>query len=360
MQEIQLAKQFYIDEMNDYITYSEIASSVRDKQLKEILQKIAGMEKKHAQFWKDFLQKRGEKEPQVEVNRIKISLLKFVAKFINPLLVVSFLELGEANAYEKYYKFLKSTSLGKDEEEKLKNIILDEIEHETVFAKETEKTGISNIRDFVLGMNDGLVEILGVVTGLSAVYLDKPFIVAISGLIVGVAGALSMGIGAFISVRSQRQVNEAIREKLQVIFDLSPERAVEEFKEKLLETGIPEDLADEISKKLGKNKEAIKKLLIKETDENEIASGLFTGFAYLFGVLFPVLPYFIAPSSMVALPFSIIFAGLALAVVATIISMLSGINIKKKILEMVLSAFFAAGVSYAFGSLMQNLFGINI
>ena len=360
MKKTQLVEQFYIDEMNDYITYLEIANSIKNKELKETLLGIANIEKEHANFWKEFLKKREEKEPNVKISKIKIQLLKIIAKFINPLLVISFLELGEANAYEKYYRFLKSFSLDPEEEKTLKKIILDEIEHETVFAKETEKTGISNIRDFVLGMNDGLVEILGVVTGLSAVYLDKPFIVAVSGLIVGVAGALSMGIGAFISVRSQRQVNEAIREKLQVIFDLAPERAVEEFKEKLLETGIPEDLAEEISKKLGKNKEAIKKLLIKETDENEIASGLFTGFAYLFGVLFPVLPYFIAPSSMVALPFSIMFAGFALAVVATVISMLSGINIKKKILEMVLSAFFAAGVSYAFGSLMQNLFGINI
>ncbi len=360
MKETQLVKQFYIDEITDYITYTEIASVIKNKELKEKLLKIASMEKSHADFWKRFLVKRGETVPEVKINRVKIFILKSVARFINPLIIISLLELGESNAYEKYYRFLKTVSLSEEEEQRLKQIILDEIEHETVFAKETEKTGLSNIRDFVLGMNDGLVEILGVVTGLSAVYFNKPFIVAVSGLIVGVAGALSMGIGAFISVRSQRQVNEAVREKLQVIFDLSPERAVEEFKEKLIETGIPEKMAEEISKKLGSNKEAIKKLLIKETEENEIVSGLFTGFAYLFGVLFPVLPYFVAPTSVIALPFSIFFAGLALAIVAAVISILSGIDIKKKILEMVLSAFFAAGVSYIFGTLMQNLFGINI
>ena len=360
MNQIKLAKQFYIDEMNDFFTYTEIAKSVKDTQLKNVLLKIAKMEEEHASFWKEFLEKRGETVPEVSVNKLKIRFLQIIAKFINPVLVISFLEIGEASAFQKYYKFLKEADLSEEEKQFLKKIILDEIEHETIFAKKTENTGISNIRDFVLGMNDGLVEILGVVTGLSAVYMNNPFVVAISGLIVGVAGALSMGIGAFISVRSQRQVNEAIREKLQIIFDIAQERAIEEFKEKLLETGIPEDLAEEISKKLGTNKEAIKKLLIKETNENEIVSGLFTGFAYIFGVFFPVLPYFIAPSSLIALPFSILFAGLALAIVATIIATLSGISIKKKIMEMVFSAFFAAGVSYLFGSLMQNLFGINI
>ncbi len=356
----EIVKGFYIDEITDYITYSAIGENVKDKDLKETLKKIANMEKSHSEFWKEFLLKRGYDIPDVKVSPFKTGLLKFIAKFINPILVISFLELGEANAYEKYYEFLKKAHLSKEEEERLKQIILDEIEHETVFAKKTEQSGLSNIRDFVLGMNDGLVEILGVVTGLSAVYINEPFIVAISGLIVGIAGALSMGIGAFISVRSQRQVNEAIREKLKVIFDIAPERALEELKEKLKETGIPEKVALEISKKLSSNKEAVKKLLIKETEENEFLSGIFTGFAYIFGVLFPVIPYFIAPSSLVALPFSILFAALALAVVATVISVLSGINIKRKIFEMVFSAFFAAGVSYLFGSLMQNLFGINI
>ncbi len=360
MNQIELIKQFYIDEMNDYITYTEIANSVKDKNLKETLLKISKMEKEHAEFWKSLLEKSGESVPDVSPDKKKLAFLKATAKLINPIFVISFLEIGEASAFQKYYKFLKEGNLSQEEKEVLKKIILDEIEHEATFAKKAENTGLSNIRDFVLGMNDGLVEILGVVTGLSAVYINNPFVVAVSGLIVGVAGALSMGIGAFISVRSQRQVNEAVREKLQIIFDISPERALEEFKEKLLETGIPEDLAYDIAKKVSSNREAVKKLLIQETNENELLSGLFTGFAYLFGVLFPVLPYFIAPSSLVALPFSILFAGLALAVVATVISVLSGISIKKKIMEMVFSAFFAAGVSYLFGSLMQKLFGINI
>jgi VIT1/CCC1 family predicted Fe2+/Mn2+ transporter len=75
-------------------------------------------------------------------------------------------------------------------------------------------------------------------------------------------------------------------------------------------------------------------------------------------VLFPVLPYFFAPSSFVALPLSIAFAGLSLALVATVIAMLSGIPMKQKIAEMVISGFTAAGLSYGFGSLMRSVFGI--
>ncbi|ACO03977.1 MAG TPA: rubrerythrin family protein [Persephonella sp.] len=357
---VEYAKEFYKDEINDFVTYSYLSEKAKDPELKKILKEIAEIEKSHAQFWKDFLQKRGEKIPETAHSKIRLFLLSVLSKIINPVFVVSFLELGESGAVKKYYDFLKKESIDEEEKEKIKKIIVDELEHETTFSKETQKLGVSNIRDFVLGMNDGLVEILGVVTGLSAVYLNNPFMVAISGLIVGIAGALSMGIGAFISVRSQRQVNEGIKEKLEIIFDIRPEKAVDEFKEKLVETGIPEKLAEEISSKLGKEKNSLKKLLVEEVTENEIVSGLFTGFAYLIGVLFPVLPYFFSPTSITALPFAVLFAGLALTVVATVISVLSGINVKKKILEMVLTAFLAAGLSYGFGSLMQSIFGINI
>ncbi len=353
-------EKFYIDELNDYYTYTFLAESIENKEIKDVLQKIAKMEKKHSEFWKNYLTKRGIPVPEFKPDSLKIKLLKLLSKFINPVLIISFLELGETSAFKKYYQFLEKGDLSEEEKQQLKSIILDEIEHETTFAEKAETLGLTNIRDFVLGMNDGLVEILGVVTGLSAVYLDNPFMVGISGLIVGVAGALSMGIGAFISVRSQRQVNEALNEKLDIIFSVAPERAVEEFKKKLIQSEIPEKIAEEVSQKIGLKKESIKKLLIEDVKENEFISGLFTGFAYIFGVMFPVLPYFIAPSSLVALPFSILFAGFALSIVATVISILSGISVKKKILEMVLSAFFAASVSYGFGYIMQKIFGIQI
>ncbi|NPA58326.1 MAG: rubrerythrin family protein [Aquificae bacterium] len=357
---LNTARKFYRMEMGDYYTYMEVANSVPDSETAEKLKKIAQMEREHALFWKEFLEKRGESPPEVGKPVLKILLLKTLSKAVNPVAVVSFFELGEAGAIKQYYRFLKREKLSEEEKAKLKKIILDEIEHETFFARQLNEKGVSNIRDFVLGMNDGLVEILGAVAGLSAVYLNNPLMVGVSGLIVGMAGALSMGIGAFISVRSQRQVNEARKEQMEIIFEIAPERAVEEFKKRLVNSGIPSEIAQEVAQKVGKNREALSKLLIEETDENEIRSGLFTGFAYLVGVFFPVVPYFFAPNSYVALPFSVLFAGLVLTAVAVLIAVLSGISIKKKVLEMVLSAFTATAVAYGFGKVMQSVFGIEI
>jgi VIT1/CCC1 family predicted Fe2+/Mn2+ transporter len=261
---------------------------------------------------------------------------------------------------EKYYKFLQKDFLNDEEKEELKKIITDELEHEAIFEKEADRLGLSNIRDFILGMNDGLVEILGVITGMSAVYVSAPHIVAMSGLIVGVAGALSMGIGAFISVRSQRQVNEALREKLKILFEVNPSITLEKFKEKLINSGIPKNLAEEVAKKFKSKEKALQNILVEEVNENEFKSALFTGFAYLIGVIFPVFPFFIFPNSLMALPVSLISVGFILTLVASVIAILSGISIRKKVIEMILSAFTATALSFAFGKLMQIIFGVNV
>ena len=356
---VELAKSFYLDEVNDHLTYNALAEHTKDANVRRNIVRIAGIERKHADFWYEMLTANQQTPPQGGMNRARLRWLRFLRMFINPVLLVSLLELGEASAMRRYLDFYSHAPLDDSEKRRLKSIILDELEHETFFKQTARALGVSNLRDFVLGMNDGLVELLGTVTGLSAVYPHNPLLVAVSGLIVGIAGALSMGIGAFISVRSQRQVNEGTRERLEILFAIDPERAVHAYRGELVESGVPMSLADETARTLGKNKQALANLVLPNNQQdNEIRSGLFTGGAYLVGVLFPVLPYFFAPSSFMALPLSIVLAGLSLGGVATIVSMLSGISMRRKIVEMVVSGFAAAGLSYAFGSLMRSVFGL--
>jgi VIT1/CCC1 family predicted Fe2+/Mn2+ transporter len=357
---IARAREFYRGEMNDWLTYSELARHSRDPDIARLLKRIAGMEKRHARFWEQVLHKRHTPLPKARPRRWRLFLLRQLQRWVDPVLLVGALELGETSAVEDYHRLWQSKLLDPDECETLQGIILDELEHESTFRKQTRGSGFGNIRDFVLGMNDGLVEILGAVTGLSAAYAGKPLLVAVSGLIVGIAGAMSMGIGAFISVRSQRQVNQGTLQRMEVLFNVAPDRAIEEYREKLADSGVPQEISREVAAKVGENRDSLSRLLLEEVTENEWRSGLFTGVAYLFGVLFPVLPYFVADSSQAALIGSVFFAGLALAVVGGFIALLSGISLRTKIMEMVVSGLGAAGLAWLFGLLMQNLFGIGV
>ncbi len=356
---VEMARDFYQDELNDYLTYRALVGDPKDTSFHRNMTRIAGMERAHADFWKATLQAHNTPLPSIRVNRLRLLILRILSVFINPVLLVSLLELSETSAVKRYLYFFNHANLDETEKTRLKNIILDEVEHETYFKQTAQSLGVGNLRDFVLGMNDGLVEILGAVTGLSAVYPSHPLLVAVSGLIVGIAGALSMGIGAFVSVRSQRQVQAGARERMESLLAIDPERAMHVYRDELEASGIPPALADETARMLGQNQGALAKLVLPYSEEeNEFRSGLFTGGAYLVGVFFPVLPYFLASSSLLALPFSIVLAGLSLAIVASIVAMLSGISMRQKIGEMVVSGFMAAGLSYGFGSLMRSVFGL--
>ncbi len=356
---VEMAKGFYQDEINDHLTYQELVGETEKTDFDADMRRIALMERRHADFWKAMLEAQKETLPFVRVNRVRLWILRLLRLIINPVLLVSLLELGETSAVKRYLYFFNHANLDARERARLKQIILDELEHETYFKQTAQSLGVGNLRDFVLGMNDGLVEILGAVTGLSAVYPHNPLLVAVSGLIVGLAGALSMGIGAYVSVRSQRQVNDGARERMEALLAIDPQRAVRTYQGELMASGIPAPLAEETARTLGKNQGALTNLILPRSDgDNELRSALFTGGAYLIGVIFPVLPYFLMPSALLALPLSILLAGLSLTVVASLVAMLSGIPIKEKALEMVVSGFAAAGLSYGFGSLMRSVFGL--
>ena len=57
---------------------------------------------------------------------------------------------------------------------------------------------------------------------------------------------------------------------------------------------------------------------------------------------------------------AVLLAGLALSVVGTVISVRPGISLKKKVIEMVLSAFATATIAYGFGKLIQSVFGLAV
>ncbi len=317
----ECALGFYLGEVKDYLLYRELSGAVGDPELKEALGRIAEVERGHALFWEEFLRRRGVHPP----NRVKPPLfLRLLGRVLSPALLIPLLELGETRAYTRYYRFLRDSGeeLSEEERESLKGIILEELSHEEFFRGKLEALGVFNVRDFVLGMNDGLVELLGVVAGLSAVYRDQPELVGISGLVVGLAGAISMGAGAFVSVRSQRQVNELLRERETILADL---------------------------KGLEPNPRSAE-------EESELRSALFTGGAYLFGVVFPVTPFFLTDSMVTALLMSICGALVVLGTVGAFVSLASGIPVRKKIAEMTAVVTLSAAASYLIGGLVKALF----
>lgn len=358
---LELARSFYRDELKDHATYTTLAAREPDPALREVLARIAQIELRHSRFWQRLLETRGAPlPPPFRLGALRRWLLGRLQRWVNSALLVSALELGESTAFAKYFTCLNHAGLNERERTELRGIVLDEIEHELTFRGHSTRRDFANVRDYVLGMNDGLVEILGAVTGLSAVYAGDPLIVGVSGLVVGVAGALSMGIGAFVSVRSQRQVNESLRSRMEILYSVAPQRAVSEYRERLEESGVPDAAAQDIAERVGANRNAIANLLLPEPRENELRSGLYTGLAYLLGVAFPVLPYFFAPNAWIALAVSMLLAAAALSATGLVVSVLSGIALKRKVFELLTAGLTAAAITYAIGWSLRAATGIDV
>jgi VIT1/CCC1 family predicted Fe2+/Mn2+ transporter len=356
--EIDKAYTFYKEEFHAAALYSYMAKIEKDGKNKERFNELYKTESEHVMFWYRFLKNRGQ-EPKDTLTKPNLAWSKLQRKILGPRLFTSVLEMSESASTQDYYEFLNSVDMSDEERTELKKIVEDELDHETFFENEKSALPVNNIRDFIMGMNDGIVELLGTVTGLSAVYPTNPLFVGVNGLVVGLAGALSMGIGTFVSVRSQRQVNDGIKKKMQLLFGVSKDRAKKELVNKFADTGMPEDMSNEVADKISGNQDSMIGLLVAESGENELRSAAFTGLAYIIGVAFPVLPYFIMGSSFAALALSAVLAGLALSIVATVVSITAGNpNVKGKIAEMVISGLGAAVISYLFGLLVQNFFGV--
>ena len=329
---------------------------------------MAEMEEGHARFWAEFLRRRGFDPSRVRVSRLKVLLYALAFRLLGLGLTLRLLEMSEREAVDAYSRLLEHPELGEEERRGLAKLLEDELVHEHELSREESRFEelLSHIRDAVLGMNDGLVEVLSVTAGLAGAYGD-PFHVALGGLIVGVAGALSMGIGAFASAKAQREVHEGTLRRVKA----AARYAVSVFRERVLEymvrKGFSRRVAGEVAEESARDSALLSRIvaeeeygLREESLEDPVRAGAYTGAAYMVGALLPLLPYFAGLSIAVALPLSLAFAGLALAATGFIVALSANLPVGKKALEMVALGLCSAAATFAVGRLASALLGIAV
>ncbi len=365
---IEYAKKSLVDELYSATIYIKLTKLFRRRETIERFKKMAEMEAKHAEFWIEFLKRRNIDVEGIKVNNVTVLLKTLLYRILGEALTLKLMEIGEREAITIYSILLESPYLSSDEKEKLKKILEDELLHEQELMEEEEvfKEFTEHIRDAVLGMSDGLVEVLSVAAGLAGAY-GNPLNVAIGGTIVGIAGALSMGIGAFASVRAQRQVRMGTlyRVKLMVkhVYHLLRNRVIEYMVRK----GFSKHTAERVADESLQNKELLEKIIAEEEyglREEKLESpgkaGFYTGSFYILGALVPLIPYYIGLSIPLALPISFIIAAVMLAFMGFVVAVLAEISIKKKMLELVLSGLGSATLTFLIGKLASWVFGIEV
>ncbi len=156
----------------------------------------------------------------------------------------------------------------------------------------------SVLADVILGGQDGLVNVLGVILGVSAATSDHKVIIA-AGMAATFAESISMAAVALTSKMTERDhyYSELKREKQEV--EEMPDKEKEEIREIYQLKGFQGKLLDEIVDHITSDKERWVKLMMKEELElteiknKDIYNGsLLVGFSALVGSFVPLLPFF--------------------------------------------------------------------
>ncbi len=365
MKLIEQAKRAYVEERRAEIFYASLARKARGR-VREKLEKLARMEKGHAAFWAAFLGRRGVDPASLRVmdlgTRLKFALMRILGTGLS----IRLLELGEGEAVELYSSLLESEGLTEEEREGVRRILEEELVHEHELAEEEGalKGFLEHVRDAVLGMNDGLVEVLSVSMGLAGAY-GEPRNVALGGLIVGIAGALSMGIGAYASVKAQKEVRESTLRRISLAVLHAPGLFVRRLSEAL--KGILGQGAEEAARRMAEDREALKRAVLgqlygmgEEPPERPGMSGLYTGLFYIAGAVVPLIPYFLGLELRYSVPLSMALAGVLLSFTASIIAILGGLSLRKKVAELLAAGLGSALLTYGIGRLASALLGLQV
>ncbi|MFA5830845.1 MAG: VIT1/CCC1 transporter family protein [Candidatus Paceibacterota bacterium] len=156
-------------------------------------------------------------------------------------------------------------------------------------------------REIVFGMQDGMVSVIGALTGI-AVGTNDHFVVLLSGTAIIAIGAISMAIGTFTSLGTERKMQQRMLFEEQTEISRSPKEERKEIETYFLKGGWPKDMAEKMAEcasgddTLMLNEMAYRELsIVPEKKSHPIKNSIAMFFAWFAGGSIPLLPYFFFP-----------------------------------------------------------------
>lgn len=311
----RLARTLVLDEMFDLALYGALRDHA-SPDLRRMLAELIPIETRHAAFWQEFF---GTTIVRLDPwRRLKLHLLTLACWIFGDVAIHLVLEAIEIYGVRKYltlWEQYREQPLG----EAVRTILQDELQHEDRVVSQAIERRVDPeaIRSLFLGFNDGLVEILGAVSGFFAAFSDSVSILVASST-VAVAGACSMAAGAFAADSSEREVSQ-------------------------LEAGRRAFL--------GQREGPATSMPVP------LRSAILVGASYLLGSLVPVLPVALGARSMVV---PLATGVLATLLVSAALAFLSGMKLGRRIAMNLGLLAAAVAVTYAVGLIARTLWGIAV
>lgn len=274
------------NEITEYNIYTRIAASLPRQENRKILEQIAADELRHYNEWKSFTKQ------DVRPKWLLVWFYVLVARLFGFTFGVKLMEQGEEGAqvnYAEIAKFIPEAVKIHQEEEEHEEKLLDMLDEER----------LRYAGSVVLGLNDALVELTGALAGLTLA-LQNVQLIALSGLITGIAASLSMAASEYLSTRSE------------------------------------------------------------QTDKHPVRAAVYTGIAYVLTVTLLILPYLLLDNVYLCLAISLTTAVLIIAVFNYYISVAKGENFRRRFTEMAGLSLSVAAFSFVIGYFIRLWMGVDV
>ncbi len=272
------------NEITEHRIYTDLAALVHDSRNRQVIEKIAAEELSHYRIWKHYT---GE---DVAPDRLKVLVFCTICRIFGYTFGIKLMEKGEDRAQVSYTEIAGAVP-------EARAILEDEERHEQELLALLDEERLRYVGSVVLGLNDALVELTGTLAGLSFALMNTRLI-AVVGLITGIAASLSMGTSEYLSQKTDGE-------------------GVDPFK-----------------------------------------AALYTGAAYVATVICLIAPYLIFDDYIVALGVTLIAALAVILLFTFYISVAKDLDFRRRFLEMAVISLGVAGISFVIGVLVRVAFGV--
>lgn len=315
--------------------YRELANAEQNEKRRAILERMAEAEQRHAERWRKKLADLGV-TPNEQKNDVSRKFKSFLNKLAGADATIRRMEAAE-DRHEAHYAAQQKQTLGQDAEaqEILREIKLEERAHAKILQGMVPQLGPKTVLDAILkrerwhgrggswvadaiyGVNDGLGAVFGIVSGVAGATNNQRHFVLISGLAGMLASALSMGAGAYLAVKSEREVYEAEISREQAEVEENPEEEIEEMALFYQLQGFPPDESQRMAERLAQDPEQFVNAmaqselgLSEHRFPNPWTSAFSAALSTAIGAFIPIIPFFFMSG------FAAVVAAFAVSIVA--------------------------------------------
>jgi len=277
---------FQRTEITEHHIYSRLAKKINSSENAQIMGHIAEDELRHYNEWK---RHSGQ---DVQPDWLKVWWYYLISRIFGYTFGIKLMERGEEEAQNKY----ASVASVIPDAARLQH---EENAHEEQLIAMLSEERLQYAGSVVLGLNDALVELTGALAGLTLA-LQNVKLIALSGLITGIAASLSMAASEYLSTRSE------------------------------------------------------------ETTKHPVRAAIYTGIAYIITVTLLVLPYLLFENYYLDLAITLTTAVIIIAVFNYYISIAKDESFRERFLEMAGLSLSVALFSFIIGYFIRQWLGIDI